>query len=163
MRVLLALVLLVGTLLGWLGIRVKRIRQQQRIVARFDEYNPYAEYRDGYVVKLVFPWDPFASRGGPNDEELVDVKGFIRLEYLDLNSSNLTDAGLFSIKDVKTLKTLRLCDTAITDSGLEQLETLTDLEHLSIVGCDVSEAGVAQLRGALPNCRIVGPSPPLWD
>ena len=94
LRVLLALVLLVGMLLGWAGIRVERIRQQQRIVARCDEYNPYAEYRDGYVVKLIFPWDPFAARGGPNDEELVHLKGFARLEYLDLNSSNLTDDGL---------------------------------------------------------------------
>ena len=60
----------------------------------------------------------------------MHLKGLTKLEYLDLNG------------------------TKVTDAGLVHLEGLTKLEELHLVGTKVTDAGVKQLQQALPNCRI---------
>ena len=106
-RTLLLIVLSLSLAFGWVGILSERTRRQKKILSHFDRYNPSATFDRGYVVSLFFRGKPLANRGvGPDDEDLIHLKGFTRLKYLDLASSNVTDAGLSNLSEMKTLRTL---------------------------------------------------------
>jgi hypothetical protein len=68
--------------------------------------------------------------GSAIDSELIRLKNWRRLEYLDLHYTNLTDAGL------------------------EHLVGLTTLRHLDVRVTQVTADGVKKLQRALPKCKI---------
>ena len=78
------------------------------------------------------------------------------MEFLRLERTRITDAGLESFKGLARLQRLYLDDTGITDAGLEHLKGLTELQHLSLSGTQVTDAGVRRLQQALPNLTIAG-------
>lgn len=43
------------------------------------------------------------------------------LQYLDLSRTQVTDAGLVSLKGLTGLRRLYIGDTQVTDAGIEQL------------------------------------------
>ena len=52
------------------------------------------------------------------------------------------------------LKRLNLNDTQITDAGLMHLKGMTELRILFLYDTQVTDAGIAELKQALPNCVI---------
>jgi hypothetical protein len=52
------------------------------------------------------------------------------------------------------LQWLYLDDTGITDAGLKHLVGLTRLQELDLHGTHVTDEGIAKLQEALPNCQI---------
>ena len=74
---------------------------------------------------------------------------------VDLNSTQISDAGLVHLAGLTSLRTLRLMDTQITDAGLVHLAGLTSLQGLFLEETQVTDAGVARLQEALPNCEIL--------
>ena len=52
------------------------------------------------------------------------------------------------------LQYLGIDGTKITDAGLVHLKGLTNLQSLHIGGNKVTDAGVADLQKSLPNCKI---------
>ena len=58
---------------------------------------------------------------------------------------------------MQQLDELDLNDTQITDAGLKEVAKLQKLETLWVSDTQVTEAGVAELKKALPSCKIEGP------
>jgi hypothetical protein len=52
------------------------------------------------------------------------------------------------------LQSLDLQETNVTDAGLKHLRGLTQLDSLDLRKTKVTDAGVANLQRALPNCKI---------
>ena len=50
---------------------------------------------------------------------------------------------------------LDLDSTNVTDAGLKHLEGLTGLAELNLYGTQVTDEGVNKLQQALPNCEII--------
>ncbi len=160
LRTLMVVVLLVALPLGWIGILLERSREQERVLGHFRKYEPIASSRYGYVVTLGFSGNPYVAGlrsvpiAGPNDADMVHLKGFKKLECLSLGGSDVTDAGLRDIGELTSLKALSLYDTRISDSGLNHLKKLTNLKVLNVGKTGVTSDGVASLQKALPNCEI---------
>jgi hypothetical protein len=68
--------------------------------------------------------------------------------------TNITDAGLASLKGLKSLERLEIADTSVTDAGLQQLEALASLRELNVGGTKVTKAGIERLQQALPALKI---------
>jgi hypothetical protein len=58
------------------------------------------------------------------------------------------------VKKLSGLQWLNLDGTQVTDAGLEHLKGLTSLESLLLRGTQVTDAGVAELQHALPGLKI---------
>jgi len=100
---------------------------------------------DNNVVEVSFLWKPVA------DADLEHVKGFAKLECLNLNCESfarnqITDAGLEHIVGLKDLRRLYLGDTNVSDAGLKHLKELKGLEALNLSGTGVSDAGLEHLK-----------------
>ena len=57
------------------------------------------------------------------------------------------------IEDVR-VSYVSLANTSVTDAGLEHLKGLTKLKELDLESTNVTDAGVKKLQQALPNCKI---------
>ena len=90
------------------------------------------------------------------------------LRVLELNGTEVTDAGLEHLEGLIRLQTLSLFDTQITDAGLEHLEASGRLPALPLGETKVTDegvkkppAGIAQLRDR--TIDVTGPIPqPRW-
>ena len=67
------------------------------------------------------------------------------LTRLDLDHTEITDAGLSALNHLTGLQTLVLNETPVTDEGLSALTGLTDLQTLFLSGTRITKAGLRQL------------------
>lgn len=77
---------------------------------------------------------------------LQKFTGLTQLCGLDLNSTNLTDAGLSVAKSFPELRLLNLGYTKVTGTGLESLAGLPQLESLNLQGCKFDGTALKGLR-----------------
>jgi TPR repeat protein len=85
-------------------------------------------------------------------ERLADLPN---LRTLDLSHVALEDNDLRAIAPhIKGVRSLNLERTDITDAGLKGLEGLTNLETLNVRNTKVTAAGVERLRKALPKVKV---------
>ena len=77
-----------------------------------------------------------------------------QLQMLDLERTQITDAGLESLKLLTGLTWLNLDDTAITDVAVDALSELNQLESLGLIGTTLSDGAVDRLQEALPRCEV---------
>ena len=73
---------------------------------------------------------------------------------VDLNSTQIADAGLVHLKGLTSLDHLNLIKTQITDAGLEHLKGMTSLTTLDLTGTKITDAGLAEIKAALPKCSV---------
>jgi len=90
-----------------------------------------------------------------NDHDLLLLRPFAgTLKTLDLQRTEITDAGLQTIAELASLESLNLAGTGIDGRGLVHLASLTKLQHL-----DLSETKVEperlQALGAMTALRTV--------
>ena len=88
------------------------------------------------------------------DEVLEQIGAMKTLVTLNLEYTEITDAGLAYLAGLDNIKKLVLRGTEITDTGLATLEPLTTLTELDLEYAPVSDEGVGRLQIALPNCTI---------
>jgi hypothetical protein len=88
------------------------------------------------------------------DETLVHLEKLHRLEWLLLDSDQISDAGVRRLANLTALGRLDLGSRQITDDGIAALERLSNLRWLALRRTQVTPAGVERLRRALPNCQI---------
>lgn len=172
-------VLVAGCGFGWLGMKVRKARQQQAAVAAIDSFGGLVRYdyefdsRRSPVDDAAIPgpaWlrallgdDLFRSvysvhlpGRSVTDAELECLKGFTSLKRLDLtaaqqdDTTQVSDAGLDCLSHLTQLEELYLTFTAFTDTALEHLKGLTKLRRLSLFGTKVTDTGLGHLTG-LPN------------
>ena len=80
------------------------------------------------------------------DEGLAHLTGVAQLEDLHLSHSQVETLG--AIKNAVKLKALQIEASNITDAGMENLRQLTALEHLGL-SCsgNITDAGLSHLQG----------------
>lgn len=113
-----------------------------------------------YEVDAKAPGRPVVkvdlTRTKADDKALaVIVKGLPGLQTLELESTQVTDAGLAHLEGLTHLKELTLVNTEVTDAGLARLKGLTRLSRLDLSATKVTDAGLAHLKG-LTDLRDLG-------
>lgn len=88
------------------------------------------------------------------DEVLEQIGTLTTLVTINLEYTEITDAGLTHLAGLRNIRTLVLRGTEITDEGLVQLEPLTTLTELDLEFTAVSDDGIARLQEALPSCTV---------
>jgi hypothetical protein len=125
-RVLMALVLVVG---GWLGWYIRGVRLQAAAVAavtRAHGHIGYAwEYKDDQPIYGGKPWAPdwLVRRVGVDSVGSVVSVGIYQ---------EGTDADLAHIGNLKRLRILNVIEARMTDEGLSSLRGITGLRSLSL-------------------------------
>lgn len=173
LRGLMVLVLAAGAGLGWY---VRSARIQRQAVAAIEQAGGSVAYEwDLQNGKRIPNGKPFWPKWLVNlvgvdyfgnvvavdlidfgtDELLVEVSKLTRLEDLQLNGSEVTDAGLAFLSGLTKLKHLTLRKSKVTDAGLIHLKALTNLEQLHLGETDCGDAGLKHLRG-LPRLKMLG-------
>jgi Leucine-rich repeat (LRR) protein len=90
------------------------------------------------------------------DHVLEVLSGMKNLQELDLNGTQLSDAGLGILRDLPALATLRLARTKITDKGFrDTLSTKDSLMQLDLQHTQVSPESVKAWRSARPNRKAM--------
>jgi hypothetical protein len=106
----------------------------------------------GHVV-----WVQMGSvEGSPrfSDDDLMHVAALYDLQELNLQSSNITDAGLPKLAGLKKLRTLYLSNTHVTDKGLRSVASLSGLEELTLAYCNIADNGIISLQ-QLPSLKLL--------
>ena len=87
------------------------------------------------------------------DDDLSLLRPFAgTLMALDLQRTEITDAGLETIAELTSLEALNLAGTAIRGGGLVHLATLNRLQHLDLSGTEVEPAAL-QALGSLSSLQ----------
>ena len=89
------------------------------------------------------------------DAGLATLKDLKQLTKLHLEKTKITDAGLEQLKGLENLEYLNLYSTALTDAGLKHLEGLKKLRHVYVWQTQVTDAGVNALKAAVPEVKII--------
>jgi Leucine-rich repeat (LRR) protein len=87
-----------------------------------------------------------------NDDGLRRLKGLTRLQDLDLGGTEVTDAGLATLRSFTELRTLWL-PSRISDDGIEHLRQLKKLEVIRGAG-KITRKGLQMLADNLPKLRV---------
>jgi len=80
------------------------------------------------------------------DEGLAAIKGWRKLQRLNVHGAKVTDTTLDHISGIPTLESLNIGSAMVTDIGLERLTTLPGLKELTIGGNKLTDAGLQALR-----------------
>ena len=115
---------------------------EQRVIAEIERLG--GETRTTVVRPF---WIPEAV-----DDEYLKV--FQRVYVVNLNDTQVTDAGLEHLRGLTNLVWLWLNNTPVTDAGLEHLRGLTNLQWLRLDNTPVTDAGVKKLQKLRPACQI---------
>ena len=79
-----------------------------------------------------------------------------KLRHLNLDYTNVSDKGVAELSTARPeLEWLRLDSGNITDAAIDSLAKLKALKHLNLYHTLVTEAGVARLKAALPDAQII--------
>ena len=97
------------------------------------------------------------------DACLKGLAGCNQLRRLDLEKTTVTDAGLKELATFKQLRALNLSETRVTNAGLKQLAALKQLRDLYVGSwggeTSVTKAGVDELMKAQPNLYVLFSDP----
>jgi hypothetical protein len=180
-RSLLVLVVVVAIPCSWMGVEMKKAREQKEAVGSIKKL------RGGnwYDYRFQKPVNPLRSPSGPpepawlrnllgedffatvvdvafaylstGDTGLKHLRGLTQLQSLWLYHTKVTDEGLEHLEGLTKVQKLYLSHTQVTDVGLEHLKGMTQLRRLYLGGTQVTDEGVKRLQQALPRCKISSP------
>src|SRR5262249_7773620 len=109
---------------------------------------------DAHIARLV-PKETttrlMASSLAIGDRAMEHIGTCQNLKYLELDGTNVTDAGLLRISGLRKLENLRLDNDNITDEGLRALESCSALTKFDVRGTHVTERGIEALKAKLPK------------
>lgn len=93
-----------------------------------------------------------------SDAGLIYLRGFTKLTILELDETRVTDAGLVHLTGLPRLRVVTLAGTRITDAGLELLAQVENLSWVRVENTSVSDAGLAHLsrRPSLERVDLQG-------
>jgi hypothetical protein len=77
------------------------------------------------------------------------------LAALPAGEARITGIDLFDTLIEPRLRELRLDSTNVSDAGLASLRAMTELRSLNLYHTRVTEKGYEELKTALPGCQIV--------
>jgi hypothetical protein len=79
---------------------------------------------------------------------------FPTTKALTLHDSTFTDQDLSSVEDLSSYETLDLEGTQLSNAGLKQLEQMKQLRYIVVRHTNVTAAGIQRLQQALPKASI---------
>ena len=95
-------------------------------------------------------------RGRPFEDKDVHVLASLKdLTYVDLNHTQITDAGLKELVEIESVTALDLTGTKVTDAGLKELQKLKNLTTLSLAGTKITEGGLKEFKKSRPSVKII--------
>ena len=115
---LLLLMVVVSCAASCYGIYYRRTERQRQAVAAFDKFRPLVYENSGDVWMLDFR--PCAVK--PGDDDVAALQPLPSLEFLYLDGSPVTDAGLKHVFSLKKLKVVTVSNTGITQKGVDDLK-----------------------------------------
>ena len=163
-RLLMALVLVVG---GWLGWYIRSVRLQATAVAAVKKTQGHIgyewEYKDDQPIYGGKPWAPdWLVRGVSvdsvgsvvavgmyhqgSDSDLAHIGHLKRLRSLNVIRATMTDDGLANLSGITGLRSLTLDGMPITDAGLMHLR-LSRLRWLKLGDTQITDASLRRLEG----------------
>jgi hypothetical protein len=174
LKTMLATTLVICIFSGYIGHRIRDSRQQKSLISKLEREGlsgVSAMFSHGSAISLeaygrVTNEDLIILRGLPDiallnledteisDAGLVHFEGLTELRILVLRGCDITDAGLRHLIGLKRLNYLYLDRTLITDDGLKSIEQLTNLKTLCISETLVTEEGITKLHHDLPDVEI---------
>ena len=101
-------------------------------------------------------WDVFGEQGHPVRATVSDMGPLLLSRMLDLNDTQVTDAGLAVLVGLPALERLRLANTRVSDAGFRQhLETHPGLVELDLRGTGVTREAIAAWKSARSGRRAL--------
>jgi hypothetical protein len=96
----------------------------------------------------------FAKGGYLRDDHLrLLAASQIKVDYLDCSDQHqLTDDGIWQLREMRCLRVLNLADVPITDDSLRTIASLGQLERLELNSTHITDRGIVRLRD-LVNLR----------
>jgi hypothetical protein len=85
-----------------------------------------------------------------SDENLFSLRELTTLRRLNLADTRVTGRALTSIRNLVNLRNLYLQNTGVDDEGLRELAALSRLDYLYLWNTKVTDEGVAKLKESLP-------------
>ena len=86
------------------------------------------------------------NRTQVSDAGLLHLRNLTNLEWLMLIEARVSDAGLENIKSLTNLKMLYLDRTSVTNAGMSSLAGMANMEILTLNGTSITDAGLQQLK-----------------
>jgi beta-lactamase regulating signal transducer with metallopeptidase domain/Leucine-rich repeat (LRR) protein len=113
------------------------------------------EQVDNAAFELLdkLPLTKLGVEGPFTDEALVHLQSMSQLEWLSLNSNEITGSGLKNLTGLTELRHLGISGTKIVDGDLDQLKTLIKVEEVTLYYTGVSEAKQARLKEVFPALK----------
>ncbi len=145
---------LVALPLGWIGFRLRERAEQAQAAEALEAHGANVRYRYGNVDMVTFS---FANQF--DAAVLAQLKKLPRLRTLSFRGIPLTDRDLRYIEHLG-IEYLDLQDTQVTDAGVDSLATLGELRHLDVRRTRVTQQGVQRLTDAAPKPHVQVDPPP---
>ena len=89
-----------------------------------------------------------------DDDQIQSLSGAMRLRTLILGRTHITDTGMRSLSHLKNLERLFLNSTYISDQSLDSLSSLKSLSYLNLHHCKISKAALEKFRKNMPDCYV---------
>ena len=86
---------------------------------------------------------------------LAHLSGLTKLRRLNLQSANVTDAGIDVLKNMPELEELSLYRTKVSNAGLAKLSGLKNLRSVDLRYSRVTSSGVRELTSKLPKAEFL--------
>jgi uncharacterized membrane protein len=150
---------------------ITKLNTEDRNISRVSKQSPALEVsiyrRDGYGVKQLEELGDIReqivtlklNKLPVRDEDLKTIGRFVNLRRLELNFSDITDAGLRELTVLKQLKTLSISGTKITYKGLtEAIPAFSKLRTVTLWNTALSAQDFSGLRQAYAAIDFVGGS-----
>jgi hypothetical protein len=116
---------------------------------------------DGFLPLASLPklWRLLA-RHTRADDRLLDVLSSPNLQILELDGTQVTDAGVGRFLSSRTgISQLHLSNTVVTDQTCIELAKLKQIFLVDLTSTRVTAAGVELLQAAHPQCKIIWGGP----
>jgi hypothetical protein len=165
------LMLVVALVAGWLGWICYRARVQREAWMAIRAAGGAVwfdwQLKDGHPTEGEPGWLPRHLGSGffeevaavwvfeeANDSLLFQIGRLRYLQWLNINSNQVTDAGLAAVAGLTNLQALDLSNTRITDAGLASLARLKRCQAINVQGTKVTPAGIAAMKQKCPWMTI---------
>ena len=143
--------------------------EQARVVERIKSLGGNAYYDKKYAATAIPPQVPSMSDDKPifdpvnvvtfgpltevTDDDLVCLESLPDLYRVEFYyAKEISDRGLYHLRNALQLKKLYLSDTKVTGTGLAHLHALRNLTDLTLAGSPVTDAGLIHHQ-SLPNLQ----------
>lgn len=80
--------------------------------------------------------------------------GKIRVGFLKLDGTGLSDLGVRHIAKLLEVGMLFVNDTRLTDACLDDIASIHGLERVELIGTNVTRSGVMKLKSECPNLTV---------